>query len=186
MRALGLSTKIAAACGVAAALLASLGLSWYGPIPAEAAAEQPAGVVSGPLDGLFAALPRWLSQDAGSPGWELAGRWDTMLACLAALAFLSALLCLLPATEHGGRALLQLTAFGSLGIVAVKLLLRPEGFEPRVGIFAALALSLLLTIIASGVAASKLRRKPVAPKRYAGTGAPAPYPVSRSKAPPGL
>lgn len=185
MRALGLPTKIAAACGAAAALLASLALPWYGRIPAQAAAEQRAGTVSGPLDGLFAALPRWLSHDAGSPGWELAGRWDTMLACLAALAFMSALLCLLPATEHAGRALLQLTALGSLGIVAVKLLLRPEGWEPRAGILAALALSLLLTIIASGVAASKLRRKPAAPKRYAGTGAPVPFPASRSKAPPG-
>ncbi len=142
--------------------------------------------MTGPLDGLFAALPRWLADGAGSPGWELAGRWDTLLACFAALAFLSALLCLLPATEHAGRGLLQLTAFGSLGIVAVKLLVRPENLEPRIGIFAALALALALTIIASGVAASKLRRKPVAPKRYAGTGAPAPYPASQSKAPPGF
>jgi hypothetical protein len=184
MRALGLGTKIAAACAAAAALIVSLGLPWYGAIP-EGRSEYRTGDIAGPLDGLFDAIPRWLGAEDGTTAWDLAGHWDMALGGAAVLALLAALLCSLAATEYAGRALLQLSALAAFGLSAVKLFVRPDGMEPRYGILVAVGVSGLLVIISAGIAAAKLRRKPLPPRRYTGSAAPRPYEHAGSAPPPG-
>jgi len=185
MRALGLGPKLVAACGAAFALVLSLSLPWYGKVPATLPKADP-GLIGGSdsWERVSAAIPRLLGENAGSTAWDLPGPWAMALSGLGVLAVVAVALCLVPAVEHAGRGLLQLLAFGVVGAVLFKLLVRPDGLEPRFGLFASLFCACALVLSSQSVAGAKLRRRPDRVRRYAGTAPPPAYDTGVSVAPP--
>jgi hypothetical protein len=76
----------------------------------------------------------------------------------ALLAAFAAVLCLAPATEDGGRALLQWCALACGVGAALKLWLRPDGLEPRYGLLVAVGAAATLVIASRAILQSAMRR----------------------------
>jgi hypothetical protein len=161
MRSLGFGTKVLSVFCFAVALAMTLRLPWYGPAPKPAGGEKGIGELHGPLDGMFKAVTRWVSEyDDGTSAWRAFATVDLVLVGFAALAAVSALLASMPATEHVARALLRAAVAVVLGLTVVKLFDTPGDnalMEPRYGIFAATAAAIMLATSGFGLATQRLR-----------------------------
>jgi hypothetical protein len=178
MRTLGFRTNVLLAVAAAAGVVAALGRPWYAGAPqATADGELAIGSLHGPANGLTAAMERWVSETAGTSGWDALGVWGSVLAALAALTALSALGSLVPAFQGVAREGLRYGGLACAGIAAWKLVDSPgpnDELELRFGAFIAAAAALVAFSSASTVAAAPLRRPrsvttytpPPAPPRY--------------------
>ena len=161
MRTHRLGTLLAASAGAASALVVTLGLPWYGNLPAGPA---PASN----LERVRETAPRWLTEHSGVTGWDLGGTWPMAIAGLAILCLLAVLLCTSAVTEGVGRSFLQLFALGATAVGAWRLVAVPDGMEPRYGIFATVLTALMLLAVSQSVAAAPARRRPAPVRRYHG------------------
>jgi hypothetical protein len=185
MRTLGLRTHALLAVAAAVGVIAALARPWYAAAPpAETAAT---GVVAmpGPVDSLAAGMERWISQSAGTTGWDALGVWGTVIAALAGVTALGALACLVPALQGMARELLRYGAFACAVVVVWKLVDTPgpnSELELRFGAFVAAAAALIAFSSGSAVASTPLRHRRLAPAAY--TPPPAPRYESAASAPP--
>lgn len=187
MRTLGFRTHVLLAVAAAVGVIAALDRPWYADAPEMAAeSERAVGSLSGPASGLTAGIERWVSETAGTTGWDALGTWGTVLAALAALTAVAALGCLVPAIQGIAREALRYAALACVAVAAWKLVDSPgpnEALELRFGAFVAAAAALVAFSSGSTVAAAPLRRRvpapaytpPAPPPRYDG-GASAPPP----------
>ena len=188
MRTLGFRTHVVLVLSGALALLAGLGMPWYGRAPrSRPDAAAAIGDVGGPLEAAAAGLSRWLAAGDGVTAWEALGQWANGLAGLAAVAALSALACLTAATQPLAREALRYAALATLPVVGWWLVQPPgERWELRHGALLAAGAVLVLVAGALPVAgAPRLRRR--APAAYRPPPTPLPYepPADRSVPPPG-
>jgi hypothetical protein len=183
MRTLGPRTHALLAVAAAVGVIASLARPWYAAAPTETAATG-IGSVQGPVDSLAAGMERWVSQTAGTPGWDALGVWGTVIAALAGVTALGALGCLVPALQGLSRELLRYCALALAGIVIWKLVDTPgpnAELELRFGAFVAAAAALISFSSGSAVAATPLRHRRTAPAGYT----PPPAPPRYDAPPPG-
>jgi len=184
MRTLGFRTHLLLALAGAAGLVLMLARPWYaaapGPRPEEAA---DIGDINGPLTSFFDGLQRWVTDPAGTSGWQALDHVGLALAAMAGLAALGAVACLAPPLQMLGRDLLRYGALAAFAIVAWKLLDPPganAAFELRNGALAGAGFSLMLLTCGMAAANAPLRRK-VAPHTFH---APPPPPAYGSSGPP--
>ena len=160
MRTYALGSKVVIAVASALGLLIVMQRPWYGPAPADVAADGLHGPT--PIDRFASGLQRWFGEPVGASAWQSFATTDVALAALAATAGAAALACLHPACEQAARTLLQLSALATCALVALKFVDQPGAnavLEPRYGIFVALGLALVLLTTASGINARPLRRR---------------------------
>src|SRR3954453_21335215 len=141
MRTLGFRTHALLTIAAAVGVIAALAEPWYAPAPNTAPEGGPAiGSSEGPVDGLAAGIQRWISDSAGTSGWDALGSWGTVLAALAALTAVGAFGCLVSATQGVAREVLRYSALAAFGIAVWKLIDTPgpnQVMEPRFGAFVA-------------------------------------------------
>src|SRR5215217_5168616 len=126
MRTLGFRTHALLAVAAAVAVIAALAEPWYAAAPRAAAADGTSvGSIHGPVDGLAAGMQRWISENAGSTGWDALGTWGGVLAGCAALTALGALGCLVPALQGLAREALRYGGLATFGIALWKLIDTP-------------------------------------------------------------
>src|SRR5215207_1544895 len=95
MRTLGFRSHVLLVIAAAVGVFAALSEPWYAPAPqAMAPADGTVGSFNGPVEGLGAAIGRWISESTGTTGWDALGTWGIVLAALATLTALGALGCL--------------------------------------------------------------------------------------------
>ena len=163
MRTLGFRTHALLAVAAAVGVIASLAEPWYAPAP-QAAATEAGGVGSlqGPVDGLAAGMQRWVTENAGTSGWDALGTWGTVLAALAGLTAVGALGCLVPALQGVAREVLRYGALAAFGVALWKLIDTPgpnAAMEPRLGAFVAVGAALIAVSSGSAVAGAPLKRR---------------------------
>jgi len=163
MRTLGFRTHAFLAAAAAIGVIAALAEPWYAPAPPALAADGTAvGSLDGPVDGLAAGMQRWITQTAGTPGWDALGTWATVLAVFAGLTAVGALGCLVPALQGLAREALRYGSLATFGVALWKLIDTPgpnAATEPRLGAFIAVAAALVAVSSGSGVAGAPLRRR---------------------------
>jgi len=126
MRTIGFRTHVLLALAAAVGLIATLGRPWYAPAPVAVPDEAAdIGDINGPLNQFFTAAERWISDSAGTSGWESLDSAGIALAAMAGVAALGALACLVPALQALGRDLLRYGALAAFGIAAWKLMDSP-------------------------------------------------------------
>jgi hypothetical protein len=163
MRTLGFRTHALLAVAAAVAVIAALAEPWYGAAPQAVAANGTAvGSIKGPVDGLAAGMQRWISESAGTNGWDALGTWGNVLAACAALTALGALGCLVPALQGVAREALRYGGLATFGIALWKLIDTPgpnAAMEPRFGAFVAVGAALIAVSSGSAVAGAPLKRR---------------------------
>jgi hypothetical protein len=184
MRTLGFRTHVLLALAAAVGVVAALGRPWYAPAPRPVEEDlDTIGKLHGPVDGLAQAMERWVTETAGTTGWDALGIWATVLAAAAALAAAGALGCLVPALQGAAREGLRYGGLTCAGVALWKLVDTPgpnEVLEPRFGAFLAVAAALVVFTSGSAAAAAPLQRRRAAPVRYV-----PPAPPATSAPPPG-
>jgi hypothetical protein len=162
MRTLGFRTHALLAAAAAVGVIAALAEPWYAPAPQEAAAAAAGvGSIKGPVDGLAAGMQRWISESAGTVGWEALGVWGSVLAGFAVLTAAGAIGCLVPAVQGVAREALRYGALATFAIALWKLIDTPgpnAATEPRFGAFVAVGAALIAVSSGSAVAKAPLRR----------------------------
>jgi hypothetical protein len=165
MRTLGFRTHVLLVVAAAVGVIAALSEPWYAPAPqAVAPAEGAVGSFNGPVEGMGAAIGRWISESTGTTGWDALGTWGAVLAAMATLTALGALACLVPSLQGVAREVLRYGAIVAFGIALWKLIDTPgpnAAMEPRFGAFVATAAALIAATSGSTVAAAPLKRKRV-------------------------
>jgi hypothetical protein len=163
MRTLGFRTHALLAVAAAVGVIAALAEPWYAPAPQAVAADgSPVGSFNGPVDGLAAGMQRWITESAGTSGWDALGTWGTVLAAGAALTALGALGCLVPALQGVAREALRYGALATFGVALWKLIDTPgpnAAMEPRLGAFVAVGAALIAVSSGSAVAGAPLKRR---------------------------
>jgi hypothetical protein len=163
MRTLGFRTHVLLAVAAAVGVIAALAEPWYAKAPqAVQPSDESMGSLQGPVEGLSAAIGRWIGEATGTSGWDALGTWGTVLAAVATLTALGALGCLVPNLHGVAREVLRYSALATLGIAAWKLIDTPgpnQMMEPRFGAFVATAAALIAVTSGSAVAAAPLRRR---------------------------
>jgi hypothetical protein len=163
MRTLGFRTHTLLAIAAAVAVIAALAEPWYAAAPQAVAANGTAvGSIKGPVDGLAAGMQRWISETAGTSGWDALGMWGNVLAACAALTAIGALGCLVPALQGAAREVLRYGGLATFGIAVWKLIDTPgpnAAMEPRFGAFVAVAAALIAVSSGSAVAGAPLKRR---------------------------
>jgi hypothetical protein len=166
MRTLGFRSHALLAVAAAVGVIAALAEPWYAPAPQAVATDGgTVGSMQGPVDGLAAGMQRWITESAGTPGWDALGTWGTVLAACAALTALGALGCLVPALQGIAREALRYGALAAFGIALWKLIDTPgpnAAMEPRLGAFIAVGAALIAVSSGSAVAGAPLRRRTAA------------------------
>jgi hypothetical protein len=168
MRTLGFRTHALLAVAAAIGVVAALAEPWYAPAPvpqAPAADGVAVGSLHGPVDGLAAGMQRWITDSAGTSGWDALGVWGTILAVCAGLTALGALGCLVPAIQGVAREALRYGALAAFGVALWKLIDTPGPnalMEPRLGAFVAVGAALIAVSSGSAVAGAPLRRRAAA------------------------
>jgi hypothetical protein len=188
MRTLGLRTHALLAVAAAAGVIAALARPWYAAAPPTATAADGVGSIQGPVDSLASGMERWISQSAGTAGWDALGVWGTVIAALAGVTALGALGCLVPALQGLSRELLRYSAFACAAIVVWKLVDTPgpnAELELRFGAFVAAAAAMIAFSSGSAVASTPLRHRRTAPAGYSPPPAPPRYEAAGSAPPPG-
>jgi hypothetical protein len=163
MRTLGFRTHVLLAVAAAIGVIAALGRPWYAkpPEPTKESAES-IGSLHGPANGFSEGVQRWVSETAGTSGWDALGVWGTVLAALAALTAVAALGCLLPSVQGVAREVLRYSALACFGVALWKLVDQPganDALELRFGAFVAVGAALVALSSGGAVAASPLRRR---------------------------
>jgi len=176
MRTLGFRTHVLLAVAAAVGVIAALGRPWYANAPQPVQeAELAIGSLHGPANGLTAGIERWVTETAGTTGWDALGVWGTVLAALAVLTAVAAIGCLVPSFQGVARELLRYGALACFGVAVWKLVDQPganDALELRFGAFVAVGAALVALSSGGAVAAAPLRRRtPVA--RYTPPPAPA-------------
>jgi hypothetical protein len=163
MRTLGFRTHALLTVAAAVGVIAALAEPWYAFAPRVVPdATGSIGSIEGPVDGLAAGMQRWVTENAGTTGWDALGSWGTALAALAMLTALGALGCLVPAIQGVAREVLRYSALASFGIALWKLIDTPgpnQLMEPRLGAFVAVFAALIAVTSGSAVAGAPLRRR---------------------------
>jgi hypothetical protein len=163
MRTLGFRTHALLAVAAAIGVIAALAEPWYAPAPQAVAADGSAiGSIHGPVDGLAAGMQRWVTESAGTGGWDALGIWGTVLAACAGLTALGALGCLVPSLQGLAREALRYGALATFGIALWKLIDTPgpnAAMEPRLGAFIAVGAALIAVSSGSAVAGAPLKRR---------------------------
>jgi hypothetical protein len=188
MRTLGLRTHALLAVAAAAGVIAALARPWYAAAPPAENAAKGVGSIQGPVDGLAAGMERWISQSAGTTGWDALGVWGTVIAALAGVTAVGAILCLVPALQGFAREVLRYAAFACAAVVVWKLVDQPGSnaeLELRFGAFVAAGAALVAFSSGSAVASTPLRHRRTAPARYTPPPAPPRYETAGSAPPPG-
>ena len=163
MRTLGFRSHALLAVAAAIGVIAALAEPWYAPAPQAVATDgSSVGSMQGPVDGLAAGMQRWVTESAGTSGWDALGTWGTVLAACAALTALGALGCLVPALQGVAREALRYAALAAFGIALWKLIDTPgpnAAMEPRLGAFIAVGAALIAVTSGSAVASAPLKRR---------------------------
>ena len=163
MRTLGFRTHALLAAAAAVGVIASLAEPWYAPAPQTVAADGTViGSIQGPVDGLAAGMQRWITQNAGTNGWDALGTWGTVLAVCAAITAAGALGCLVPALQGVAREALRYCSLATFAVALWKLIDTPgpnAAMEPRLGAFIAVFAALIAVTSGSAVASAPLRRR---------------------------
>ena len=73
MRTLGFRTHVLLAVAAAVGVIAALARPWYAAAPPAATAADGVGSIHGPVDSLAAGIERWISETAGTTGWDALG-----------------------------------------------------------------------------------------------------------------
>jgi hypothetical protein len=173
MRTLGFRTHVLLVVAGAIGVLGSLSRPWYAKPPATPVGDD---YGTGPLYGLSDALQRWVTDPAGTTGWNALGDWATALAGLSALAALCAIVSLLGAQGIVREPL----RYGSFAVVVIAVwhLVDSPGpnaaLELRLGAFVGVASATMLWVSAQGVANAPTRRR-VEPMHYTPPPAPPVY-----------
>jgi hypothetical protein len=166
MRTLGFRTHALLAAAAAVGVIAALAEPWYAPAPQTVATDGTAiGSMQGPVDGLAAGMQRWVTESAGTSGWDALGTWGTVLAAFAALTAVGALGCLVPSIQGVAREALRYGALVTFGVAVWKLIDTPgpnAAMEPRLGAFVAVGAALIAVSSGSAVAGAPLRRRTAA------------------------
>ena len=170
MRTISFRSNVLFIIAAAVGLVASLGRAWYATSPAVTPEEKQIGDVHGPVEQFFLRLSREFTTASGTTGWDAFSTTDTLLVALVGVAVVSALCALIPAIEQPARELLRLAAFGTLGIVVVKLANTPDAaglVERRQGAWIALGVAGIMASSANTIcSAPLLRRKPAGRSLY--------------------
>jgi hypothetical protein len=162
MRTIGFRSNVLFVLASAFGLLAALGRPWYAPAPAGRIEDTGIGTVPGGVESFFSRLGREISSSGGTPGWDVFHSTDTLLVGLLAIAVVSALGALLPATEQPAREVLRLVTLAMLGIVVVKLVNTPDAtglVERRQGAWIALGVTGIMASSAATLYAAPLARR---------------------------
>jgi hypothetical protein len=163
MRTLGFRTHALLTLAAAVGVIAALAEPWYAFAPRVAPdAASSIGSIQGPVDSLAAGMQRWVTENAGTTGWDALGTWGSVLAGLAALTALGALGCLIPAIQGVAREALRYGSLGTFGVALWKLIDTPgpnQLMEPRLGAFVAVFAALIAVTSGSAVASAPLRRR---------------------------
>jgi hypothetical protein len=161
----------------AVGVLTALSRPWYAAAPPPASKDGGVGEVSGPLEGLYNGLRRWVTESDGTTGWAALGSWGTLLGFLSLAAALAALMTAAPALQGVGRELLRYSALVAAGIAAWRLLDPPganEMLELRAGAFLGAFCAFMLVTSAMGLANAPLRRRNP-PARFVAPPPPSPF-----------
>jgi hypothetical protein len=163
MRTLGFRTHALLAVAAAIGVIAALAEPWYAPAPQAVAGDGTAiGSIQGPVDGIAAGMQRWITESAGTSGWDALGTWGTVLAVCAGLTGIGALGCLVPSLQGVAREVLRYGALAMFGIALWKLIDTPgpnAAMEPRLGAFIAVGAALIAVSSGSAVAGAPLKRR---------------------------
>jgi hypothetical protein len=162
MRTLGFRSHALLTIAAAVGVIAALAEPWYGLAPKPVQADNAIGTLHGPVDGLAAGMQRWVTDGAGTSGWDGLGTWGSVLAGFAALTAIGALGCLVPAIQGIAREALRYASLAMFGVTVWKLIDTPgpnQLMEPRIGAFIAVAAALIAVTSGSGVASAPLRRR---------------------------
>jgi hypothetical protein len=163
MRTLGFRTHALLAAAAAVGVIAALTEPWYAPAPQAVASDGTAvGSMQGPVDSLAAGMQRWITESAGTSGWDALGTWGTVLAVCAGLTGIGAIACLVPALQGVAREALRYGALAMFGIALWKLIDTPGPnavMEPRMGAFIAVGAALIAVSSGSAVASAPLKRR---------------------------
>ena len=111
---------------------------------------------------LAAGMQRWVTESAGTAGWDSLGVWGTVLAACAALTAVGALGCMVPSLQGVAREALRYGALATFGIALWKLIDTPgpnAAMEPRLGAFVAVGAALIAVTSGSAVAGAPLKRR---------------------------
>jgi hypothetical protein len=183
MRTLGARAHLLLALAAAAALVASLGLPWYGAAPLSGSTPEDGDIVAR-ADAAATAVARALGERGGVTGWDALAREDLVVCGLAAAVALLLLLSLARPLEQASRGLARLAALAALGVVVWRAVDVPAAgaAEPRYGLLAALAAAAVLLLAAAGAAAAPSRR-PAPVRAYVPPPPPA-YDATASYGPP--
>jgi hypothetical protein len=188
MRTLGFRTHVLIAVAAAVGVIAALARPWYAAAPPAAADAADVGSIQGPVDSLAAGVERWLSQAAGTAGWDALGTWGTVIAALAGVTALGALGCLVPALQGVSREVLRYSAAACAAVVLWKLVDTPgpnAELELRFGALVAAGAALVAFSSGASVASTPLRHRRLAPAVYTPPPAPPRYESAGSAPPPG-
>jgi hypothetical protein len=163
MRTLGFRSHALFVVAAAIGIIAALAEPWYAPAPRAAVADgTPVGSLQGPVEGLAGGVSRWISETAGTPGWDALGSWGVVLAGVAALTAAGALGSLVPSLQGVAREALRYASLATFGIALWKLIDTPgpnAAMEPRFGAFIAVGAALIAVSSGSAVAAAPLKRQ---------------------------
>jgi hypothetical protein len=191
MRTHGFRTHVMLVLAGAVGILAALSRSWYARAPQAKPSSDTVdiGDINGPLDGLFHAMGRWVSDTGGITGWHALGASGTALAAFAGVSALAALCTVVPSLQGLGRDPLRYCALAATALVAWRLV-DPPGpnatWELRQGALIAAGAVLVMICGALPVASAPRRARRVTPAYV--PPAPPPhviYDTSDSVAPPG-
>ena len=161
MRTIGFRSNVLFILAAAFGLLAALGRPWYARAPAGRIEDTGIGNVPGDVESFFSRLGREISSSGGTPGWDVFHTTDTLLVGLLAIAVVSALGALIPATEQPAREVLRLVTLAMLGIVVVKLVNTPDEaglVERRQGAWIALGVTGIMASSAATLYSAPLAR----------------------------
>jgi hypothetical protein len=163
MRTLGFRSHALLAAAAAVGIIVALAQPWYAPAPSAVAPDgNGIGTIGGPVDGLASGVSRWISETAGTTGWDALGTWGGALAGFAALTALGALGCLVAPLQGVAREALRYGSLATFGIALWKLIDTPgpnEAMEPRFGAFVAVGAALIAVSSGSAVASAPLKRR---------------------------
>jgi hypothetical protein len=162
MRTLGFRTHTLLSIAAAVGVIAALAEPWYALAPKPVQADNAIGTLDGPVDGLAAGMQRWVTDGAGTSGWDALGTWGNVLAGLAALTAIGALGCLVPAIQGVAREALRYGSLATFGVAVWKLIDTPgpnQLMEPRIGAFIAVTAALIAVTSGSALAGAPLKRR---------------------------
>jgi hypothetical protein len=181
MRTHGFRTHILLVVTGAVAVLAGLSRPWYGRAPKPPTGDVAIGQVNGPLNGLFEALRRWVTDPSGRTGYHALDTVGEVLGALAVFCAVAALGAMVPAIQRVVAGPLRYAGIAVAGIVAWRLV-DPPGpnavWELRHGALISLAGALVCGICAQTVGSAPSRKRTVTP-RYVPPPPPPAYEPSR-------